>query len=76
MTLPICNCVEDKIDPQRSIITPVFRTTPQKWQIEFVRDNCGKVMCWWCGGVVLGETDGDHVTATTTSERCRELGVI
>jgi hypothetical protein len=61
-----------------AVVTTAFMGTPEPWQLEFIKSYAGKLVCFDCGGVVPEQyrDNADHVTATTTSTRLRQLGVI
>jgi hypothetical protein len=69
----ICKDHSDNV----AIVTTVFMGDPEPWQVEFVKENHGLLACFDCGGEVA-DYDGapDHVTATITTMRLRDLGVI
>ena len=65
-----------------AVISPCFAPwhdgEPKDWEILFVNENAGKLVCFYCGGQVPDEYYGhaDRVTATAIIERLHYLGVI
>lgn len=74
--MPMKPCVCGKSAGATAMVTTCFTGTPEQWQVDFVRANVGKLVCFYCGGEVPATADYDHVTAGTVTERLRELGVI
>jgi len=74
-----CDCGSNHADDV-AIVTRGFMTPPEQWQIDFVMQNRGKLVCFKCGGEVqkedMANDNADHVTASTVTERLRDLGVI
>jgi hypothetical protein len=71
-----CQCENPK---DVAIVTTAFMVKPEDWQIAFVREHAGKLICYQCGGFVNPErvnNQYDHVTASTVTDRLCELGHI
>lgn len=58
-----------------AVVTTAFTGTPKIWQVKFVRQHAGKLVCYECGEFVGEEhrDRADHVTATTVTGRLRQL---
>ena len=71
-----CSCARPT---QIAIVTTCFAPWtphPEEWRIDFIRENAGKFICWDCGGEVGQSNNYDHVTASTITDRVRQLGLI
>jgi hypothetical protein len=78
MPLKPCSCTDHSNNV--AIITGDFiGGVPEPWELEFVRENMGKFVCYACGGEVKRADvpdDYDRVTASAVTSRLRELGLI